>query len=293
MRVFVTGGTGLVGKAVVAELVAHGHSPIVLARSEASADAIRSAGAEPISGALGDLDVLRQAALVADGVINLAFSHDFSTASAIAAAVAEEGAALEALGDALVGSGKPFVFVGGTPYVAGRASTEADPLPTAGPVGGRSLSVGRALSLSERGVRAIAVRLPRTVHNHGAGGLAGVLTDLARARGVSGYPGDGTQRWPAVHALDAAALFRLALEKAPAGSSWHAVADEGDCVRDIATIIGRRLGVPVKPVPAEAFGPLGQIFATDQPSSSARTQAGLGWTPTHPSLLADLELIQP
>jgi nucleoside-diphosphate-sugar epimerase len=137
------------------------------------------------------------------------------------------------------------------------------------------------------------VRLPRTVHNEGDGGFAGLLTRIARQAGVSGYPGDGAQRWPAVHALDAAVLFRLALEQAPAGTAWHAVADEGDAVRDIAAVIGRRLGLPVEPVPEETFGPLGAIFAMDQPSSSTHTREALGWEPKHPNLLDDLENIQP
>ena len=153
--------------------------------------------------------------------------------------------------------------------------------------------MSRILELASQGVRTSAVRLPRTVHLEGDGGFAGLLTNIARESGVSGYPGDGTQRWPAVHALDAAVLFRMALESAPAGSSWHAVDDEGDAVRDIAEVIGRRLGLPVESVPEESFGPLGQIFATDQPSSSAHTRAELGWQPTHPRLLADLENLQP
>lgn len=136
------------------------------------------------------------------------------------------------------------------------------------------------------------MRLPRTVHHEGLGGFAGLLTDIARRTGVSGYPGDGAQRWPAVHARDAAVLFRLALEKAAPGSSFHAVADEGDAVRDIAAVIGRRLGLPAESVPQESFGPLGPIFATDQPASSARTRAALGRQPTHPSLLDDLENIE-
>src|SRR6202035_5274381 len=187
---------------------------------------------------------------------------------------------------------RPLVTLSGTPRVAGRASTEADPLPTNGPVGGRSRSVMAVLGLASRGVRSGAVRMPRTVHNDGKGGFAGLLTEMARRNGVSGYPGDGSQRWPAVHALDAAVLFRLVLEKAPAGTSWHAVADEGDAVRDIAAVIGRRLGLPVEAVPQETYGPLGPIFATDQPSSSARTRAALGWQPTQQSLLEDLENIQ-
>jgi nucleoside-diphosphate-sugar epimerase len=293
MRVFVTGGTGLIGSAVVAELLGNGHTVLALARSDASAAAAEAAGAEPLRGALADLDVLRAGAAQADGVVHLAFNHDFGTPDALAKAVAEESAALATLGEELIGSARPFVTVSGTPWVPGRVSTEADPLPTDGPVGGRGRAVTAVLDLAARGVRSTAVRMPRTVHNQGAGGFAGLLTDIARRTGVSGYPGDGAQRWPAVHALDAAVLFRLALEQAEAGTSWHAVADEGDRVRDIAAVIGRRLGLPVESVPAETYGPFAPIFAADQPSSSARTRQELGWEPKHPSLLQDLENIQP
>jgi nucleoside-diphosphate-sugar epimerase len=293
MRVFITGGTGLIGSAVVTELLGHGHSVLALARSDASAQAAEAAGAEPLRGGLADLDVLRAGAAQAGGVIHLAFGNDFSSADAVATSVAEETAALAALGEELAGSGRPFVTVSGTPYVPGRASTEADPVSTDGPVGGRGRAVTAVLGLASRGVRSTAVRLPRTVHNQGNGGFAGLLTGIARRNGVSGYPGDGTQRWPAVHALDAAVLFRLALEQAEARTSWHAVADEGDQVRDIAAVIGRRLGLPVEAVPTETYGPLGPIFATDQPSSSTRTREALGWEPKHPGLLADLENIQP
>jgi nucleoside-diphosphate-sugar epimerase len=250
-------------------------------------------GPEPLRGALADLDILRAGVAQADGVIHLAFANDFSSPEALAQAVAEESAALATLGEELVGSDRPFVTVSGTPYVPGRASTEADPLPTDGPVGGRGRAVMAVLDLASRGVRSTAVRLPRTVHNQGTGGFAGLLTNIARQTGVSGYPGDGAQRWPAVHALDAAVLFRLALEQADAGTSWHAVADEGDKVRDIAAVIGRRLNLPVESVPAETYGALGPIFATDQPSSSTHTRQVLGWEPKHPSLLEDLENIQP
>ncbi|SEP47084.1 SDR family oxidoreductase [Amycolatopsis saalfeldensis] len=293
MRVFVTGGTGVVGSTVVAELLGNGHTAVVLARSDASAQAVEAAGAEPLRGALGELDVLRTGAAQAEGVIHLAFGNDFSSPGAVAKSVAEETAAITALGEELVGSDRPFVVVSGTPWVPGRASTEADPASTDGPVGGRGRTVTAALGLASRGVRASAVRLPRTVHNEGTGGFAGMLTTIARQSGVSGYPGDGTQRWPAVHARDAAVLFRHALEKAEAGTAWQAVADEGDRVLDIATVIGRRLGLPVKPVPAETYGPLGAIFSADQPASSAHTRQALGWEPKHPSLLEDLENIQP
>ncbi|KAA8881996.1 SDR family oxidoreductase [Nocardia colli] len=292
MHVFVTGGTGLIGSAVVAELLGHGHSVLALVRSDESAQAAEAVGAEPLRGSLADLDTLRAGVAKADGVVHLAFANDFSSPEAVATAVAEETAALTTLGTELLGSDRPLVTVAGTPWVSGRACTEADPLSTDGPVGGRSRTVAAILDLAARGVRSTAIRLPRTVHNQGAGGFAGLLTDIARQSGVSGYPGDGAQRWPAVHALDAAVLFRLALEQAQAGTSWHAVADEGDAVRDIAAVIGRRLGLPVQPVPTDTYGPLGSIFAADQPASSAHTRQALGWAPRHPSLLADLENIQ-
>ena len=293
MHVFVTGGTGTIGSAVTAELLNSGHTVLALARSDSSEQTLKDAGAEVLRGGLADLDVLRAGAAQSDGVISLAFSPRYDSAEGLAAAITEESAALAALGEQLIGSDRPIVTVSGTPWVAGRASTEEDPLNLEGPVAGRARSVNALLGLASRGVRASAVRMPRTVHNEGKGGFAGLLTDYARRTGVAGYPGDGTQRWPAVHAADAAVLFRLALESAPAGTAWHAVADEGDAVRDIATVIGRRLGLPVQPVPQEDFGPFGPILAMDQPASSARTRDALGWQPTHPSLLEDLENIQP
>ncbi|OIJ87604.1 3-beta hydroxysteroid dehydrogenase [Streptomyces sp. MUSC 14] len=293
MHVFITGGTGTIGSAVVAELLRHRHTVLALARSDASAQALESAGAQVLRGDLADLDVLRSGAAQSDGVISLAFGRDYGSPDALAQAIAEESAALAALGQELIGSDRPIVTVSGTPWVPGRASTETDPLPTGGPVGGRGRSVTALLDLASRGLRSMAVRMPRTVHNEGQGGFAGLLVDAARRTGVAGYPGDGTQRWPAVHALDAAVVFRLVLESAPAGTSWHAVADEGDAVRDIATVIGRRLDLPVKEIPQESFGPFGPIFAMDQPASSDRTRAALGWQPTHSSLLKDLENIQP
>jgi nucleoside-diphosphate-sugar epimerase len=293
MHVFVTGGTGTIGSAVVAELLGNGHTVLALARSDDSERVLESAGADVVRGELAELDVLRAGVAQSDGVISLAFGRDYSTPDALARSIAEESAAMTALGEELIGSDRPIVAVSGTPWVPGRASTESDPLPTDGPVGGRGRSVNALLALASRGVCSTAVRMPRTVHNEGKGGFAGLLTEAARRGGVSGYPGDGTQRWPAVHALDAAVLFRLALESAPAGTAWHAVGDEGDAVRVIATVIGRRLGLPVGSVPEETFGPFGPIFAMDQPSSSVHTREALGWRPTHPSLLDDLENLQP
>ena len=293
MHVFVTGGTGTIGGPVVAELIAHGHTVLALARSERSAQTLTDAGAEVLRGELADMDVLRAGAARSDGVISLAAGNDFSSAEAVAAMIAEETAAITTIADALVGSDQPFVVVSGTPWVAGRVSTEADPLPTDSVVGQRARTVNGVLALAARGVRSTAVRLPRTVHNRGTGGFAGLLTDIARRTGVAGYPGDGAQRWPAVHALDAAVLFRLALESAEPGTAWHAVSDEGDRVRDIAAVIGRRLGLPVGSRPVEEFGPFGAMFATDQPATGAHTREVLGWEPTHPGLLADLENLQP
>lgn len=291
MRVFVTGGTGTIGSTVVAELLSNGHTVLALARSDDSARTLKSVGAEPLRGGIADLDVLRAGATQSDGVIHLAFSG-YGSQDELARSIAEESAAVAALAEELTGSDRPFVTVSGTPWVPGRLATEADPLPTEGPVAGRARSVNTLLAMASRGLRSSAIRMPRTVHNNGNGGFAGMLTAQARRTGIVGYPGDGTQRWPAVHARDAAVLFRLALESAPAGTSWHAVADEGDQVRDIAAVIGRRLGLPVEAVPQETFGPFGPIFAMDQPASSAYTRETLGWQPTHPSLLEDLENLQ-
>ena len=180
MQIFITGGSGLIGSAVVAELLRNGHTVLALARSTASATALEAAGAKTVRGDLADLRTMRDGAAEADGVIHLAFANDFSSPAAVAAAVAEESAALAALGEALIDSDRPLVTVSGTPYVPGRASTEADPLPTDGPVGGRGRSVMAALDLAKRGVRSAAVRMPRTVHNQGRGGFAGLLTEMAR-----------------------------------------------------------------------------------------------------------------
>lgn len=294
MRVFVTGGTGLIGSAVVAELLSHGHAVHGLARSDASADALDRAGAIPVRGGLADLDVLARAAADADGVVHLAFDHDFGTVDAIERAANEEVAAIATLGETLVGTGKPIAAVSGTPQTGSRPSTEDDATPViAGPLAGRGHAITGLLALADRDVRVSVVRMPRTVHNEGRGGFAGLMTDIARQSGVAGYPGDGAQRWPAGHALDAAVLFRLALESAPAGTSWHAVDDEGVTVLDMMAVIGRRLGLPVRAMPTEHFGPLGPVFMMDQPSSSRLTRQRLGWTPTHPKLLADLENLQP
>ncbi|OBB82291.1 3-beta hydroxysteroid dehydrogenase [Mycobacterium colombiense] len=287
MRVFVTGASGGIGSAVVSELLAAGHRVVGLARSEASAETISGLGAEPLRGDINELDVLREAAGNTDGIVYLAFSHDFTSTGD---AIGDESRAVAAIGAALVGTDKPLVLANGTPAVAGRTSTEDDPFNVDGPMAGRGRTGQSVIELAERGVRSAVVRLPRSVHDAGGRyGFAGLLIQAARQRGVSAFVGDGAQRWPAVHRNDAASLFRLALEQAPPGSVLHAVGDEGDPMRAIAEVIGRRLGVPVESAPAGAFGPLGTMFAVDQPSSSTLTRLRFGWNPTGPSLLDDLE----
>ncbi|WP_374022826.1 SDR family oxidoreductase [Mycobacterium sp. HNNTM2301] len=286
MRVFVTGATGGIGSAVVPELIGAGHEVLALARSDASARTAKSLGADVLPGDLDDPESLRAGAMESDGVVHLAFLHfdDFEKA------VAQEAGAVEAFGAALDGTGKPFVMASGTPAIPGRISTERDTMPTEGPVGGRARNAQAALELAARGVRSAVVRLPRSVHRAGGPcGFASLLVEAARRTGVSGYVGDGTQRWPAVHVLDAAHLFRLVLEGAQPGTVAHAVGDEGDPMRALAEAIGRRLDLPTASVPAEHFGFLGAIFALDQPASSELTRETFGWRPTHPSLLADLE----
>jgi nucleoside-diphosphate-sugar epimerase len=286
VRVFVTGASGGIGSAVTAELIAAGHQVLGLARSEASARTVASAGGTPLRGNLGDLDSVRAGAEQAQGVINLAFSNDFAN---LQSGIEEEALAVRTIGEVLAGTGKPFVHAGGTPIVPGRASTEDDPNNTEGPVGGRGHTANAVIALADRGVRSAVVRLPRSVHlRASAYGFCSVLVANAQQTGISAYVADGSQRWPAVNRLDAARLFRLALEDATPGSVLHAVGDDGDTMLSLAEAIGGALSVPVQSVPPERFGVLGGIFGLDQPSSSALTRMRLGWTPSNPSLLEDL-----
>jgi nucleoside-diphosphate-sugar epimerase len=287
MRVFVTGASGFIGSAVVAELIGAGHQVVGLARSAASAAALTAAGAEVQHGALDDLDSLRGGASAVDGVIHLAFNHDFSD---YAGAAETDRRAIEAFGDALAGSDRPLVVAAGlAPLPTGQVLTEEDDIPPGVP----RLSEATALPLAERGVRATVVRLPPTVHGEGDRGFVARLIDIARDKEVSAYPGGGANRWPAVHRLDAAVLFRLVLESAPAGARVHAVDEEGIPTREIAGIIGRQLTLPVRAVPAEQtvdhFGWLGAFFALDVPASSALTRRQLDWKPTGPTLFDDLK----
>ena len=287
MRVFVTGASGWIGSAVVPELLGAGHQVLGLARSESSAAAITATGAEALRGDLDDLATLRAGAAGCDGVIHLAFIHDFTD---FEASVGADRRAIETMGAALEGSGKPLVIASGTPAVPGRVATEHDESAPGSPVAGRAANAQAAMGMAARGVRSCAVRLPRTVHGEGERhGFIARLIGIARDKGVSGYVGDGSSRWPAVHVLDAAHLFRLAAEQATAGSVLHAVADEGVPVRDFATVIGRHLDLPAASVPAEDFGFLGMVLAVDQPASSVLTRELLGWRPVQPGLIEDLD----
>lgn len=286
MRIFVTGASGGIGSAVVPELLAGGHEVIGLARSDSSAEAISALGAAPLRGDLSDAASLRAGAEQADGVIHLAFGNNFTN---IADDVAAETTAIGTLAEVLEGTGKAFVLASGTPTIPGRLATENDEMPTDGPLGGRARNAQFVLDLADKGVRSATVRLPRSVHAaDGRYGFGGMVFAHAIRTGVAGFVGDGSQRWPAVHRLDAARLFRLVIEGAQPGTVTHAVGDEGDAMRAIAETIGSRLGVPVESVPPDAFGFLGGVFAIDQPASSAITRERFGWQPEHPSLLEDL-----
>jgi nucleoside-diphosphate-sugar epimerase len=299
MRIFVTGASGWIGSAVVPELLGEGHEVVGLARSEASAQRLEAAGAMVHQGDIDDPDGLAKAANDADGVIHLAFQHDVAFGGNFVAAAAVDRRAVEAMGAALADSDRPLVLASGLlGLTAGRVATEDDGLvPSAevraNPAGRRSATALLTLSLRGAGVRSSVLRLPPTVHGDGDHGFVATLVGMARQRGVSGFVGDGANRWPAVHRSDAARLARLAVEAAPAGSVLHAVADEGVPFREIAQAIGRHLGVPIDSVPpadaAEHFAHLGHFVALDSPATADVTRELLEWKPTGPSLLEDLD----
>jgi nucleoside-diphosphate-sugar epimerase len=287
MRIFVTGASGFIGSAVVAELTGAGHQVVGLARSDSSAHAVAATGAEVYRGSLDDPDSLREAAQNSDGAIHLAYRHDFDD---FAAGAELDRRAIEALGDALAGSGRPLVVAGGILWLSpGVTLTEDQPAPSELP----RFSETALLGLTDRGVRTAVVRLPPSVHGEGDHGFVPTLVEVARKKGVAAYVGDGTNRWPAVHRLDAARAFRLAVESAPAGSIIQAVDDEGVPAREIAGVIGKHLDAPVASVSLENaydhFGWIGPLFSVDAPATSKRTRDLLDWQPTQAGLLADLD----
>jgi nucleoside-diphosphate-sugar epimerase len=287
MRIFVTGASGWIGSATVPELIGAGHQVLGLARSDASAKAVAGMGAEVLHGDLDDIEVLRAGALASDGVIHLAFV----VPSVSEVATRTDARAIETFATSLAGSGRPLVISGGTLVTPGRVATERDELVAVGPIAARITNMRAALATADRGVRSCLMMLPRSVHGEGdRHGFIPQLIGMARTKGVSGYIGDGASRWPAVHVKDAARLYRLAVEQAPAGAVLNAVGDEGVPVREIAEAIGRRLDLPVQSLPAEEYGGmLVHLLSTDMPASSAITQELLGWKPTHPGLIEDLE----
>ena len=288
MRVFVTGATGFIGSAVVRELIGAGHQVLGLARSDAAAQSLVAAGAAAHRGSLEDLESLRSGAEGADGVIHTAFIHDFSNYGPAAEA---DRRAIEILGSTLAGSDRPLIVTSGT-LLAQRQGPLATEQDTHNPNFPRK-SEDAALALAARGVRASLLRLPPSVHGNGDHGFVPHLISIAREKGVSAFIGDGLNRWPAVHRLDAAHLYRLILEKRSAGATYHGVADEGVPTREIAEAIGRGLNVPVlsksQEAAADHFGWIARFFGVDGPASSAQTQEQLGWRPVQPGLIADLE----
>ena len=301
MRIFVTGASGWIGSAVVPELIGAGHQVVGLARSDASAAALTAAGAEVHRGTLDDLDSLRSAAAASDGVIHLAFKHELAFSGYFAGAADADRRAVETFGEALAGSDRPFVLASGLLGLApGRVASEQDGLDPDSAVAAvgdgpqtRLATARLTLAFASRGVRSSVMRLPPTNHGDGDNGFIATLVGIAREKGVSGYVGDGANRWPAVHRLDSARLFRLAVEQAPAGSALHAVADEGVPIRDVAEVIGRHLSLPVVSIAPEDAGAhfswMGGFLALDAPASSALTRELLGWEPTQPGLIEDLD----
>jgi nucleoside-diphosphate-sugar epimerase len=287
MRVFVTGATGFIGTAIARELIDAGHQVLGLARSDAAAKSLVAAGAEVHRGSLEDLESLRRGAAVADGVIHTAFIHDFSNYGPAAEA---DRRAIETLGGALAGSDRPLIITSGTLLAQrqGSLATEEDAPNPSFP----RKSEEAVFALAARRVRASVLRLPPSVHGKGDHGFVPTLIGIAREKGVSAYVGDGGNRWPAVHQLDAAHLYRLVLEKGTARATYHGVADEGVPTREIAEALGRRLNVPVvsksREEAAGHFGWIGRFFGIDGPASSALTQERLGWRPVQPGLIADL-----
>lgn len=291
MRVFVTGASGWIGSAVIDELLAAGHEVTGLARSEASAAALDAKGAFVRRGDLDDLESIRAGAAASDAVIHLANKHDWSNPAASNAA---ERGAVQTIGDALVGTNRPFLLASGVAAVAqGRPATEKDPSPFQGPESPRGGSENLAFDYVERGVGTVSLRVAPTVHGAGDHGFIAAIAAVAREKGVSAYAGDGSNRWAAVHRSDAGRLVALGLAKAPAGARLHAVAEDGIPTRDIAEAIGRALHLPVTSIAADNvqdhFGWIGTFFAMDMSATSVLTRELLGWVPSGPTLIEDLD----
>ena len=291
MDVFVTGASGWIGRAVVEDLLASGHTVTGLARSDESAAALESKGARALRGDLDDLDAIRAGADASDATIHLANKHDWAN---MAASNAAERGAVQAIGDALAGTDRPLLLASGLAGLKdGHLATEDDTSPFHGPDSPRGGTENLALGFVERGVRPVALRFSPTTHGTGDHGFIAALCEVARERGVSGYPGEGINRWAAVHVADAARMVVLGLEKAPAGARLHAVAEEGIPTRAIAEAIGRAFDLPVVAVPTdrvgEHFGWIGGFFGSDMAASSTATQRLLGWTPTGPTLIDDID----
>jgi len=291
MRVFVTGASGWIGSATVDELLAAGHEVTGLARSDASAAALQAKGAHVRRGDLDDLASIRAGAQDAEAVIHLANKHDWADQ---AGTIAAERAAVQTVGDALAGTGRPFLFASGVAGLTkGRPASEDDASPFFGPESPRGGSENLAFEFADRGVRSVALRFSPTVHGARDHGFIAIIAAVAREKGVSGYPGTGTNRWAAVHRSDAARLVALGLTKAPAGARLHAVAEEGIASRDIAEAIGRSLGLPVTSIAPDDvqdhFGWIGTFFSMDLAATSTATRELLGWTPTGPTLIEDLD----
>src|SRR6516162_10530204 len=291
MRIFVTGASGWIGSATVDELLAAGHELTGLARSDASAAALMAKGVHVRRGDLDDLASIRAGAKAAEAVIHLANKHDFTHPAASAAA---ERAAVQTIGDALAGTNRPFLLAAGVAGLTrGRPATEDDASPFHGLDSPRGGSENLALEFVDRSVHAVSLRFAPTVHGTGDHGFIAIIAAVAREKGVSGYPGDGTNRWAAVHRSDAARLVALGLAKAPAGTRLHAVAEEGIPTRDIAEAIGRAFGLPVASVDPDDvqdhFGWIGTFFSMDLAATSTMTRELLGWTPSGPTLIEDLD----
>jgi nucleoside-diphosphate-sugar epimerase len=292
MRIFVTGATGFVGSAVVQDLIRAGHQVLGLARSEASAQSLLKAGAEVHRGSLEDIDSLKKGAAQSDGVIHTAFIHDFSN---FGPSCETDGQAIEAMGSVLAGSNRPLIITSGTAIVRSNdIITENNVVTMSNAATPRGATEEAAATVAKWGVHTSIVRLPPSVHDKGDHGFIPIVINVARDKGVSAYIGNGQNRWPAVHRQDAAQVFRLALEKAAPYATYHAIGDEGIPVHDIAEAIGRHLKVPViskkAEEAAEHFGWLGAFLTFDMPATATRTQQELQWQPSHPGLIADLNL---